>query len=65
MAASGYSGTPLVKKLGIKPDSTLGLVRAPAGFRKLLARTGEGSEFPFPIHPHMLRHACGYKLAND
>ena len=20
---------------------------------------------PFPIHPHMLRHACGYKLAND
>jgi type 1 fimbriae regulatory protein FimB/type 1 fimbriae regulatory protein FimE len=20
---------------------------------------------PFPIHPHMLRHACGLKLAND
>ena len=20
---------------------------------------------PFPVHPHMLRHACGYKLAND
>ena len=20
---------------------------------------------PFPIHPHMLRHACGFKLAND
>jgi len=19
---------------------------------------------PFPIHPHMLRHACGYALAN-
>jgi type 1 fimbriae regulatory protein FimB/type 1 fimbriae regulatory protein FimE len=18
----------------------------------------------FPVHPHMLRHACGYKLAN-
>jgi type 1 fimbriae regulatory protein FimB/type 1 fimbriae regulatory protein FimE len=18
-----------------------------------------------PLHPHMLRHACGYKLAND
>jgi integrase len=42
--------------------------RAPistAGFRKLLARTGEAGEFPFPLHPHMLRHACGYKLAND
>jgi integrase len=38
---------------------------SPAGFRKMLTRTGEGSKFPFPIHPHMLRHACGYKLAND
>jgi type 1 fimbriae regulatory protein FimB/type 1 fimbriae regulatory protein FimE len=38
---------------------------SPAGFRKMLARTGEGSSLPFPVHPHMLRHACGYKLAND
>ena len=37
----------------------------PAGFREMLARTGETGKFPFPIHPHMLRHACGYKLAND
>ena len=36
-----------------------------AGFRKMLARTGEGSEFPFPVHPHMLRHAAMYKLANE
>jgi type 1 fimbriae regulatory protein FimB/type 1 fimbriae regulatory protein FimE len=36
-----------------------------AGFRKLIARVGEEGEFPFPVHPHMLRHACGYKLAND
>ena len=35
------------------------------GFRKMIARTGESAEFPFPVHPHMLRHACGYKLAND
>ena len=20
---------------------------------------------PFPIHPHMLRHACRFELAND
>jgi type 1 fimbriae regulatory protein FimE len=20
---------------------------------------------PFSVHPHMLRHACGFKLAND
>ena len=37
----------------------------PAGFRKLLARLGEAARFPFGVHPHMLRHACGYKLAND
>src|ERR1700730_3785928 len=38
---------------------------ATAGFRKLLTRTGDSAKFPFPVHPHMLRHACGYKLAND
>ena len=37
----------------------------PAGFRKTLARIGEASELAFPVHPHMLRHACGFKLAND
>ena len=37
----------------------------PAGFRKLLARIGVTAKLPFPVHPHMLRHACGYKLAND
>lgn len=37
----------------------------PAGFRKLLARTGRAAGFGFLVHPHMLRHACGYKLAND
>lgn len=36
-----------------------------AGFRKLVARIGKSARFPFPVHPHMLRHACGYKLAND
>lgn len=36
-----------------------------AGIRKMLARTGEEAALPFPVHPHMLRHACGFKLAND
>ena len=36
-----------------------------AGFRKLLARLGVAAKFPFGVHPHMLRHATGYKLAND
>jgi type 1 fimbriae regulatory protein FimE len=38
---------------------------SPAGFRKMLVRTGEAATFPFPVHTHMLRHACGYKLVND
>ena len=33
--------------------------------RKLVARAGEVAEFGFPVHPHMLRHATGHKLAND
>jgi type 1 fimbriae regulatory protein FimE len=36
-----------------------------AGFRKMLARTGEASSLSFSVHPHMLRHGCGFKLAND
>ncbi|MGO9004400.1 MAG: tyrosine-type recombinase/integrase [Beijerinckiaceae bacterium] len=36
-----------------------------AGFRTMLARTGESSALRFPVHPDRLRYACGYKLAND
>jgi type 1 fimbriae regulatory protein FimB/type 1 fimbriae regulatory protein FimE len=35
-----------------------------AWFRKMFARIGDRAKMPFPVHPHMLRHACGYKLAN-
>ena len=41
-----------------------GAPMTPAGFRKFLARLAVVAKFPFPVHPHMLRHACGYKLAN-
>lgn len=34
--AAGYSGTPLVKKLGIKEGFRIGLVDAPKGFRREL-----------------------------
>jgi len=33
--------------------------------RKTIARAGIAAGLGFPIHPHMLRLACGYKLAND
>jgi type 1 fimbriae regulatory protein FimE len=31
----------------------------------MVARMAQDAGFAFPVHPHMLRHACGYKLAND
>jgi type 1 fimbriae regulatory protein FimB/type 1 fimbriae regulatory protein FimE len=33
--------------------------------RAIVARAGRLAGLSFPVHPHMLRHACGYKLAND
>jgi site-specific recombinase XerD len=36
----------------------------PSGFAKLLARGGEEADIGFKVHPHMLRHACRYALAN-
>ena len=35
-----------------------------AGFARMLERAGEGASLGFKAHPHMLRHACGYALAN-
>src|SRR5215471_1344156 len=35
-----------------------------AGFAKMIARAGIEAGFKFGVHPHMLRHACGYALAN-
>jgi type 1 fimbriae regulatory protein FimE len=36
-----------------------------ATVRKVFARAGRAARIPFPVHPDMLRHAKGYKLAND
>jgi type 1 fimbriae regulatory protein FimB/type 1 fimbriae regulatory protein FimE len=33
--------------------------------RKIIARAGDQAKLGFPVHPHMLRHACGFKLANE
>ena len=36
----------------------------PKSFGNAFARLGERAGMPFLIHPHMLRHGCGYALAN-
>ncbi len=32
--------------------------------RKLVARAGELAGIAWPVHPHQLRHGCGFYLAN-
>ena len=40
---TGYSGTPLVAKLGVKPGSTVRLVSAPDGFEAALDPLPDGA----------------------
>jgi integrase len=35
-----------------------------AGFARIVERAGKQAKLGFKVHPHMLRHACGYALAN-
>jgi integrase len=35
-----------------------------AGFARMLERAAEGARIEIKVHPHMLRHACGFALAN-
>ena len=44
-APAGYSGTPLAKKLGIKPASRLLVMAAPDGYAGLLAPLPDGVVF--------------------
>src|SRR5205823_1427463 len=45
--------------------SERGAPLSPRGFAQMLSRAADSIGFPFRVHPHMLRHACGFKLAND
>ncbi len=35
-----------------------------SGLQKMVERAGMEAKMPFKVHPHMLRHAAGYVLAN-
>ena len=54
-----YTDTPYVFVTERKGPLTASAVR------KIIARAGEQAKLGMPIHPHMLRHSTGYKLAND
>ena len=55
MATTGYSGTPLVKKLGIRPEMKLSLVNQPGNYFDLLEldvsdQLIKGNEIPDLVH---------------
>jgi site-specific recombinase XerC len=35
------------------------------GFQATVERAAQSASLDMKVHPHMLRHSCGYKLAND
>jgi type 1 fimbriae regulatory protein FimB/type 1 fimbriae regulatory protein FimE len=45
--------------------SERGAVMAAATARGVIQRAGILAGLPFPVHPHMLRHACGFYLASS
>ncbi len=44
--------------------SERGVPFGPEGFSRLLQRAGVAAGLKLKVHAHMLRHACGYALAN-
>lgn len=45
--------------------SERGAPLSPPGFSRMVERAAVSAKLGIKAHAHMLRHACGYKLAND
>jgi len=45
--------------------SERGAPMSAVAFRRMVTRLGPAAKMSFPIHPHMLRHSTGFKLANQ
>ncbi len=45
--------------------SERGAPLSPVGFSRMIERAGVEAALGIKVHAHMLRHACGFKLAND
>jgi hypothetical protein len=48
--SAGYSGTPLPRKLGIKPGARVALIAAPEGFDEVLGELPDGVEVRRRMH---------------
>ncbi|OAN61784.1 hypothetical protein A8B79_05000 [Balneola sp. EhC07] len=51
---AGYSGTPLLKKLGIKPDYKILFVNEPDHYQSLLGEFPEGVQLVSQTHPDLI-----------
>jgi type 1 fimbriae regulatory protein FimB/type 1 fimbriae regulatory protein FimE len=49
---------------GLRASELCELQWSDVEFESGTQRAGIESQMPFPVHPHMLRHACGFVLAN-
>ena len=36
-----------------------------AAIQKIISRAGDAANLPIKVHPHMMRHSCGYYLADQ
>ncbi len=45
--------------------SERGTLFSTRGFQEMVERAAKVAGFELKVHPHMLRHSCGCKLAND
>ncbi len=50
-SAAGYSGTPLPRKLGIRPGARVALLGAPPGARATLGELPEGARLLARVAP--------------
>src|SRR5215472_14967048 len=55
--------TPSCRRIGSR-TSGVESPMTPKSFHAMFGRIGVWAKMPFPIHPHMLRHGCGYALTN-
>ena len=51
-------------QVAVRFTSERGAPFTTAGFARMVERAGAVAGFEFKAHPHMLRHACGFALAN-
>lgn len=54
-----------IRRHGLRNDTMILLACRHGLRRKMIAPAGAVAELGFPVHPHQLRHGCGFKLAND